>query len=115
MRFLHVCLVLLHLKTVVSCYGQYCKSTSLEPFIPILSSRITENPMLVWVISSKNALPNACIVRCTSLNGCASVSVKKENDGITCEFFDKSPYSYENAASYVSDIIWTSFSPPPSK
>ena len=46
-----------------------------------------------------------CIVRCTSLEGCVSVSVKLENDTLTCGFFDKSPLSYENSASYASDYL----------
>ena len=108
-------LLVLHLKVVCSFCSQNYRSTALELFRPILSNRITENPISVWMSSSKNVHPNVCIVRCTSLNGCVSVSVKQDNDGITCEFFDKSPHSYENAASYISDTFWTSFAPPPGK
>ena len=79
----------------------------------MVNTKITEQPLSVWTSKSKNAHRNMCIARCTSLVGCVSVSVKLENETLTCGFFDKSPLSYNNSASYASNNLWTSFVPPP--
>ena len=99
------------------CYCHLVKGAVLKPFEPLVKTRIIEHPITVWKTTLKNAHRNMCIVRCTSLDGCISVSVKSENNILTCEFFDKSPRSFWRPAShtYRSDSTWTSFVPPQGK